>query len=81
MSLVEIGPRFCMNIMRMFQGSFGGPTLYINPEFVSPNEARRDLKQSKKDSHDRRVDEKMTRNEKMKDVRQLPSDPADQIFA
>lgn len=81
MSLIEIGPRFCMNIMRMFKGSFGGPTLYINPEFVSPNDARRDLKKEKKDLHDRRVDEKEVRHEKMKETRVLPVDPADEIFA
>ena len=67
--------------MRMFQGSFGGPTLYINPDFISPNEARRDLKKSKKELHDRRVDAQATRHDKMKEVRQLPVDPADEIFA
>lgn len=37
-TLVEIGPRFVLDIVRMFQGSFGGPTLYQNASFVSPNE-------------------------------------------
>ena len=27
-----------MNPIRIFQGSFGGPTLYQNPSYVSPNE-------------------------------------------
>ncbi len=36
-SLVEIGPRFVLNIMRVFDGAFGGRTLYENSEFVSPN--------------------------------------------
>lgn len=36
-SLVEIGPRFVLNIIKLFQGSFGGPTLYENPGFKSPN--------------------------------------------
>ena len=67
--------------MRMFKGSFGGPTLYINPEFVSPNDARREAKMTKKVEHDRRVDEKDTRHEKMKEVRELPEDPANEIFA
>ena len=26
--------------VRIFAGSFGGPTLWENPEFVSPNEVR-----------------------------------------
>lgn len=36
-SLVEIGPRFVLNLIKVFQGSFGGPTLYENPDFQSPN--------------------------------------------
>uniref|UniRef100_A0A8C2IGI5 Ribosome biogenesis protein BRX1 homolog n=1 Tax=Cyprinus carpio TaxID=7962 RepID=A0A8C2IGI5_CYPCA len=38
-SLVEIGPRFVLNLIIIFQGSFGGPTLYENPHFLSPNTA------------------------------------------
>lgn len=36
-SLVEIGPRFCLSVIRIFEGSFGGPTVFENPEFISPN--------------------------------------------
>lgn len=43
-SLVEIGPRFVLNPIRIFQGSFGGPTLYENPHFQSPNAHRRMLR-------------------------------------
>lgn len=40
-SLVEIGPRFVLNLIKIFQGSFGGPTLYENPHYQSPNMHRR----------------------------------------
>ncbi|XP_074667993.1 ribosome biogenesis protein BRX1 homolog [Strix aluco] len=40
-SLVEIGPRFVLNPIKIFQGSFGGPTLYENPHYQSPNMHRR----------------------------------------
>ncbi|CAG5867564.1 unnamed protein product [Menidia menidia] len=43
-ALVEIGPRFVLNLMKIFQGSFGGPTLYENPHFKSPNLHRRELR-------------------------------------
>ncbi|XP_028318699.1 ribosome biogenesis protein BRX1 homolog [Gouania willdenowi] len=43
-SLVEIGPRFVLNLIKVFQGSFGGPTLYENPGFQSPNMHRRELR-------------------------------------
>jgi ribosome biogenesis protein BRX1 len=29
-----------LNPIRLFAGSFGGPTLWENPEFVSPNDIR-----------------------------------------
>jgi ribosome biogenesis protein BRX1 len=70
-----------MNIMRVFKGSFGGPTLYANSDFVSPNEARRGAKRDEREAHDRRVGEKDVRVEKMKDVKTLPTDPSDDIFA
>ena len=38
--LVEIGPRFVLIPIRIFNGSLGGPTLYQNPAFVSPNDER-----------------------------------------
>uniref|UniRef100_A0A8C4HBB1 Ribosome biogenesis protein BRX1 homolog n=1 Tax=Dicentrarchus labrax TaxID=13489 RepID=A0A8C4HBB1_DICLA len=43
-SLVEVGPRFVLNLIKVFQGSFGGPTLYENPDFQSPNMHRREIR-------------------------------------
>uniref|UniRef100_A0A667Z1F3 Ribosome biogenesis protein BRX1 homolog n=2 Tax=Myripristis murdjan TaxID=586833 RepID=A0A667Z1F3_9TELE len=43
-SLVEIGPRFVLNLIKIFQGSFVGPTLYENPFFLSPNMHRRQIR-------------------------------------
>ena len=31
------GPRFVLNLIKIFGGSFGGPVLYENPHYVSPN--------------------------------------------
>lgn len=39
-TLVECGPRFCLNPIKIFAGSFGGATLYENSNFVSPNTIR-----------------------------------------
>lgn len=30
------GPRFCLNPIRIFDGCFGGPTLYENPTYSTP---------------------------------------------
>jgi len=77
--LVEIGPRFVLNPIRIFAGSFGGPTLYQNPSYQTPTELRRMAKQrlsgkyvSRKRTEARRKDH----NEKF-----LPeADPLDDVF-
>ena len=33
----SIGPRFVLNPIKVFDGSFGGRTLYENPRYVTPN--------------------------------------------
>ncbi|QRV85848.1 Brix domain protein [Ceratobasidium sp. AG-Ba] len=46
-SLVEIGPRFVLTPIRIFEGAFGGATVFANPEFVSPAAVRSQLKRVK----------------------------------
>lgn len=36
LQLIEIGPRFSLNLIRIFDGPLGGKTIYQNPEYVSP---------------------------------------------
>ena len=36
MILVEIGPRFSLKLIKIFEGTMGGKTLYENPLYVSP---------------------------------------------
>jgi ribosome biogenesis protein BRX1 len=64
-SLVEIGPRFVLIPIRIFNGSLGGATLYENPAYVSPNEERSNAKQSKGDRFAKRVDNKKRRVEQL----------------
>lgn len=40
-SLVEIGPRFCLNLVKIFDGPFSGAVIYTNPHYVAPNKMRR----------------------------------------
>ena len=44
-SLVEIGPRFVMTVILILEGSFGGPKIYENKQYVSPNVVRAQIKQ------------------------------------
>jgi ribosome biogenesis protein BRX1 len=39
-ALVEIGPRFVLTPIIIFEGSFSGPVIYENKEYVSPNVVR-----------------------------------------
>nr|CAG4646323.1 EOG090X07MB [Macrothrix elegans] len=41
--LAEIGPRFVLNPIKFFHGSFGGEALWENPHYVTPNTYRRML--------------------------------------
>ncbi|OIT27817.1 hypothetical protein A4A49_29557 [Nicotiana attenuata] len=61
MTLVEVGPRFCLNPIKIFGGSFGGPTLYENPFYVSPNQIRSLEKKQKAGKYAKKVKAKTRR--------------------
>ncbi|KAJ3264196.1 Ribosome biogenesis protein brx1 [Borealophlyctis nickersoniae] len=78
-SLVEIGPRFVLSIMRIFDGSFGGSTLFENPQFVSPNTVRRLRRQETQDAYRNRTQAALDRDAKLRDSK-LPEDPLADVF-
>lgn len=39
-SLIEIGPRLVLTPIVILEGSFGGPVIYENKQFISPNQVR-----------------------------------------
>ncbi|KAF2254084.1 brix domain-containing protein 2 [Trematosphaeria pertusa] len=55
-SLVEIGPRFVLTPIVIQESSFGGPIIYENKEFVSPNQIRSDLRRAKAGKFNRRTE-------------------------
>ncbi|KAG6004848.1 hypothetical protein E4U21_000686 [Claviceps maximensis] len=59
--LIEIGPRFVLTPIVIQEGSFGGPIIYENREFVSPNQVRSDLRKSKAFRHNARVEQAVGR--------------------
>jgi ribosome biogenesis protein BRX1 len=77
--LVEIGPRFVLDPIRIFRGSFGGQTLFQNPNFVSPNEIRAMAYRAKGQSYDVRKHAEMKRKDR-KEQLVLPKDPLDSVF-
>jgi ribosome biogenesis protein BRX1 len=52
----------------ILEGSFGGPVIYENKEFVSPNQIRSDLRQSKAGKYNRRSEQGVERQVKRGDL-------------
>jgi ribosome biogenesis protein BRX1 len=65
-SLVEIGPRFVLTPIVILEGSFGGPVIYENREFVSPNQVRREVRMKKAGRYASRRDDQADRTTKKK---------------
>ncbi|KAF2999168.1 Ribosome bioproteinsis protein brx1 [Neopestalotiopsis sp. 37M] len=66
--LVEIGPRFVLTPIIIQEGSFGGPILYENKEFVSPNQVRSDLRKKSASKHNARAEQYIERLAKKGDL-------------
>ncbi|EKD16197.1 uncharacterized protein L3040_009564 [Drepanopeziza brunnea f. sp. 'multigermtubi'] len=60
-SLVEIGPRFVLTPIVIQEGSFGGPIIYENKEFVSPNQVRSEIRQKKAGRYSARAEQEIER--------------------
>lgn len=74
-NLVEIGPRFVLTPIIIQEGSFGGPIIYENRQFVSPNQVRADLRRSKAGRHNARAEQQMERVAKKGDLGLRTSGP------
>lgn len=57
LSLTEIGPRFVLTPIVILEGSFGGPVIYENKEFVSPNQVRSEQRLGKAGRYARRSEQ------------------------
>lgn len=55
--LLEIGPRFTLTPIIIQEGAFGGPIIYENPQFVSPNQVRSELRRNRADQRNERTEQ------------------------
>eukprot|EP00471_Norrisiella_sphaerica_P011021 CAMPEP_0184498692 /NCGR_PEP_ID=MMETSP0113_2-20130426/39597_1 /TAXON_ID=91329 /ORGANISM="Norrisiella sphaerica, Strain BC52" /LENGTH=235 /DNA_ID=CAMNT_0026886315 /DNA_START=76 /DNA_END=783 /DNA_ORIENTATION=+ len=78
-TLVEIGPRFCLNPIRILSGSFGGKTLWQNSAFVTPSRARAALKRPKQETVRSRR-KQMKKRKKHTERNFVGEDDLDQVF-
>jgi len=67
-SLIEIGPRFVLTPIVIQESSFGGPIIYENKEFVSPNQVRSDIRLAKASRYGKRSDQMGERDIKKGDL-------------
>ncbi|KAL7425068.1 Ribosome biogenesis protein brx1 [Cryptotrichosporon argae] len=65
-SLVEIGPRFVLSPIRIFEGSMGGPTVFANEEYVSPAATRASAKRAQGDKYRARKATQQDREDRRK---------------
>lgn len=79
-SMVEIGPRFVLNPIRIFRGSFGGQTLYQNPAYISPNEMRSKKARDRGEDYRDRKESEDRRKKRREDI-VVPEDPLGKVFA
>jgi ribosome biogenesis protein BRX1 len=77
--LVEIGPRFVLNPIRIFAGSFGGLSLWDNGQYVSPNQQRKQMHVQKAGKYANRVKNKKDRVDYVKE-NQPPKDVLGDVF-
>ncbi|KAL1302508.1 hypothetical protein AAFC00_002897 [Neodothiora populina] len=68
LSLVEIGPRFVLTPIVIQESSFGGPIIYENKEFVSPNQVRREVRMERASKFSRRTEQETERRAKKGDL-------------
>lgn len=78
-ALAEVGPRFVLNPVKVFSGSFGGVPLWENPHYVSPAKYRQQLRLAAKNKYENKLHQKV--NAKTKEVGEsYKLNPLDDIF-
>lgn len=82
--LVEIGPRFVLTPIVIQEGSFGGPIIYENKEFVSPNQVRSEIRIKKAGRYSARAEQGVERRARKGELglrtsggRKMPKDVLD----
>lgn len=85
LQLQEIGPRFVLELIRIFDGSFEGAVLYDNPDFESPNLKRRMIKLAAQNKYaNKKLNEKMQKAKEVEvkeALKEHVEDPAGEIFS
>lgn len=78
LDLVEIGPRFSLNPIKIFNGFMGGEVIYANKHYVAPMQLKRDMQlyHAKKFLDKQGFRKRKELNKKFK----TPRDQLDEVF-
>ncbi|THH06503.1 hypothetical protein EW145_g4049 [Phellinidium pouzarii] len=68
-SLIEIGPRFVLTPIRIFEGAFSGATVFSNSEFISPAAVRSSIRREKGEKYRIRKETETERHVRREDRR------------
>jgi len=79
--LEEVGPRLVLEIVKIFDGSFGGPVLYENANYTSPNLVRRHQRLASAGKYVDRVQAKAALAvQRDQEKLTIKTDPTDDVF-
>ncbi len=79
-SLAEIGPRFVLNPIKVFESSFSGQTLWDNPKYVTPTAHRSMLKKMNAGRYQQHVQAKAAYQASRPTEPTYAMDENDQVF-
>jgi ribosome biogenesis protein BRX1 len=79
-TLAEVGPRFVLNLIKIFDGSFGGSVIYENPHYVAPVIHRNLVKQKASVKYNNRIAQQLSLDSRRPMEDTFPIDETDQIF-
>jgi len=77
--LVEIGPRFVLNPIKIFESMMSGAILFENSFFVHPQIVRRTDREKKMIEKAKKIGKKKERKDTMKGL-EIPQDEVDRLF-
>jgi ribosome biogenesis protein BRX1 len=78
LELVEIGPRFSLNPIKIFKGFMGGEVIYSNKFYIPPIQIKRDLREVHAQKFLDKMASKKRKNMNKKFV--TPQDELDRVF-
>lgn len=77
--LIEIGPRFVLDPIRIMSGSFSGQTMYLNPFYMSPTALRSHAKKLLANPYMKKLQDKADLARRIEENRE-EEDPLDEVF-